>query len=857
MRALWWTASLLTSAVAAGQDGEAYSPPSYPSPWGEGKGDWADAYEKARDFVSKLTLAEKVNLTTGTGWMEGACVGETGSIPRLGFRGLCLQDGPLGVRFTGVNVAATWDRSLAHLRGQAMGKEFGAKGADIQLGPVAGPLGRTPEGGRNWEGFSPDPMLTGVLMAETIKGIQDAGVIACAKHYILNEQEHFRLVGEAKGYGYNISASASSNIDDKTLHELYLWPFADAVRAGVGSVMCSYNQVNNSYACANSYTLNNLLKGELDFQGFVMSDWGAHTSGVSSTLAGLDMSMPGDTAFDTGDSYWGTNLTISVVNGTVPSYRLDDMAIRIMAAFYKVGRDRHQVPVNFNSWTRDTYGPIHAVVGPEYGVGRVNERVDVRGNHAALIRGIGAASTVLLKNAAGVLPLTGLENFTAIFGSDARADPLGANGCGDHGCDNGTLASGWGSGTSSFPYLVTPEEAIKEEILSKGAGIVDSVTDDWAYDKIQALASQADVSLVFVNSDSGENFISVDGNEGDRNNLTLWKDGDELIRNVAAENNNTIVVIHSGGPVLVGDWYENPNVTAILWAGMPGQETGNSIADILYGRVNPGGKTPFTWGKSRTDYSTDVLYTPNNGIHAPQIDFTEGIFIDYRGFDKVNITPVYEFGFGLSYTTFEYSDLHVESVHADPYKPTTGFTSPAPATAGNYSKNWSDYLFPTGILRIPLFLYPWLNTTDPARASADPDYGMAADKYLPPNATSGAAQPLHPAGGAPGGNPGLYDEVAIVTANITNTGSVSGDEVPQLYVSLGGPDDPKVVLRGFDRISFYPQETKQFKVALTRRDVSNWDVVSQNWVVTNYTKTVYVGSSSRDLQLKAPLKLVL
>jgi beta-glucosidase len=106
-----------------------------------------------------------------------------------------------------------------------MGREFGAKGADIQLGPVSGPLGRTPEGGRNWEGFSPDPMLTGVFMAETIKGIQEAGVIACAKHYILNEQEHFRLAGEANGYGYNITASASSNIDDKTLHELYLWYF--------------------------------------------------------------------------------------------------------------------------------------------------------------------------------------------------------------------------------------------------------------------------------------------------------------------------------------------------------------------------------------------------------------------------------------------------------------------------------------------------------------------------------------------------------------------------------------------------------------------------------------------------------
>lgn len=612
-----------------------------------------------------------------------------------------------------------------------------------------------------------------------------------------------------------------------------------------------------------------------------MSDWGAHSAGVSSTLAGLDMSMPGDTSFDSGDSYWGTNLTISVVNGTVPEYRIDDMAIRIMAAYYKVGRDTHQIPVNFNSWTHDTYGPIYAYAGPEYGVGRINEHVDVRGgNHAALIRGIGAASTVLLKNS-GALPLTGIEKFTAIFGSDAGSDPVGINGCADHGCDNGTLATGWGSGTSNFPYIVTPEEAIKREILSQGVGLVDSITDDWAYDKIQMLASQAEVSLVFVNSDSGEEFIAVDGNEGDRNNLTLWRDGDALIHNVASRNNNTIVVIHSGGPVLVGDWYDNPNVTAILWAGMPGQESGNSITDVLYGRVNPGAKTPFTWGKQRTDYGTDVLYSPNNGVNAPQIDFTEGVFIDYRAFDKANITPIYEFGFGLSYTTFEYANLRVKPVqNASSYEPTTGYTDPAPVL-GNYSRTWSDYLFPEDIRRVPMFLYPWLNTTDPAESSGDPDYGLPADEYLPPNATSSAAQPLHPAGGAPGGNPYLYEEVAIVAAEITNTGTVPGYEVPQLvsslhtlclppwylmidinsnpfkkYLSLGGPNEPKVVLRGFDRINLNPEETKLFKVALTRRDISNWDVLSQNWVVTNYTKTVYVGSSSRNLPLKADLPLM-
>lgn len=216
------------------------SPPEYPSPWGRGAADWAESYAKARAFVSQLTLTEKVNLTTGVGWEGEQCVGNTGSIPRLAFKAMCLEDSPLGVRDTdfnsafssGVTVAATWDRKLLYRRGYDMGSEHRDKGVDIQLGPVVGPLGRSPEGGRNWEGFSPDPYLSGVAVEQTIKGMQDAGIMACTKHFILNEQEHFRQ-GAPPSY---LTAAISSNIDDRTMHELYLWPFADAVRAGTGQL---------------------------------------------------------------------------------------------------------------------------------------------------------------------------------------------------------------------------------------------------------------------------------------------------------------------------------------------------------------------------------------------------------------------------------------------------------------------------------------------------------------------------------------------------------------------------------------------------------------------------------------------
>jgi beta-glucosidase len=252
--------------------------------------------------------------------------------------------------------------------------------------------------------------------------------------------------------------------------------------------MCSYNQVNNSYACSNSYTLNKLLKSELDFQGFVMTDWGGHHSGVGDALAGLDMSMPGDIGFDSGTSFWGTNLTVAVLNGTVPEWRVDDMAVRIMSAYYKVGRDRYKVPINFDSWTLDTYGYEHWAANQGYGV--INEHVDVRGNHAQIIRQIGSASAVLLKNVDGALPLTGKEQLVGVFGEDAGSNPWGVNGCSDRGCDNGTLAMGWGSGTANFPYLVTPEQAIQSEVLSNG-GTFTAVTDNGAIDQMEAAASQA------------------------------------------------------------------------------------------------------------------------------------------------------------------------------------------------------------------------------------------------------------------------------------------------------------------------------------------------------------------------------
>jgi beta-glucosidase len=461
---------------------------------------------------------------------------------------------------------------------------------------------------------------------------------------------------------------------------------------------------------------------------------------------------------------------MTVANGSVPEWRIDDMAVRIMAAYYKVGQDQTDVPTNFDSWTLDTYGYLHFLVDEGYTL--VNQHVDVRhdpkiGSHAALAREVAAKSVVLLKNLNSTLPLKTPRQI-AIIGEDAGEARYGPNGCADRGCDDGTLAMGWGSGTANFPYLVTPLTGIQNRALLDGT-VVSSVTDNYAYSQINETVSTAEVAIVFVNADSGEEYITVDNNTGDRNNLTLWGNGDKLISIVAANNKNTVVVMHTVGPVLIEPWVDHPNITAILWAGLPGEQSGNSIADILYGNVNPGAKLPFTIGKNVGDWGVQLIYDSKD--QSPQINFTEGVFIDYRAFDKANIEPTYEFGYGLSYTTFSYSNLQVTKTQAGPYVPVSGNTEAAPVL-GNASTNLADYQFPPGFVKIERYIYPWINLTNV--------HGNQGSSNVPDGALDGSPQPLLPAGGSPGGNPQLYDVLYEISAVVTNNGSVAGEEVAQV-----------------------------------------------------------------------------
>ncbi|KAI1812161.1 glycoside hydrolase superfamily [Poronia punctata] len=840
------------------------SPPWYPTPKGGTAKSWAESYEKARKMVAKMTLPEKVNITTGTGWQMGPAVGNTGPAVNVGFPSLALQDGPLGIRFAdnstafpaGVTVGATWNRDLMYQWGNAHAVEARKKGVNAILGPCIGPLGRAPAGGRNWEGFGADPYLQGIAAAQSIKGMQDEGVMATIKHLVGNEQEHFRQPNE-----WGLANAISSNIDDRSMHELYLWPFADSVKAGVVSVMCSYNMINNSYACGNSKLLNGLLKDEMGFQGFVMSDWLAQRSGVSTALAGLDMTMPGDGLFWTdGKSLWGPELTKSVLNGSVPLDRINDMATRIVAAWYQMGQDDETKfdpkGPNFSSWTDDKMG-VEAPGSPsEQEERQVNHFVNVMGNHSSVARQIAAEGTVLLKND-GLLPISRKGELPgskakerdgplriAIFGEDAGPGQ-GANYCKDRACNQGTLASGWGSGAVEFPYLVTPEEALGKAWDSKHVNVTKHLSNGLSSDSEAEILKEAEVCIVFANSDSGEGFVSWSNVYGDRPDINLQKGGDDLIVQVAegchGGDGQVLVVIHTVGPVIVEKWIDLPNVKAVLLANLPGQESGNALADIILGDVNPSGKLPWTIGMVLDDYGQGglLMYTPNGLV--PQQDFDEGLYIDYRYFDKFEIDPRFEFGFGLSYTTFEFENVVVKEV-----KPKSALPAPRPddfAAPPKYDTTIPDakeVLFPESIRKLEKFIYPYLDSTD--------DIGSGSYPY--PDGYD-VEQPLSGAGGDEGGNPDLWETYVEVSVDIKNTGGRKGQVVPQLYLSYpesSTVDFPVRVLRGFDKLSLDEGEETTVTFNLTRRDLSYWDVVVQNWVMVEEGKyTFAVGQSSRDL----------
>ncbi|KAF2687644.1 glycoside hydrolase family 3 protein [Lentithecium fluviatile CBS 122367] len=748
-------------------------------------GNWADAYSKAKAFVSQLTNAQKVSIITAgdftTNSSSASNISWTAYTSKDAFAGMNNQFFVSG--FTETNaVAMTWDPEFVHEMGKASGDEFYGMGYTLIAGPEGGPLGRTPWGGRSAEAFSPDPYLTGILLGRAINGMQSAGVIAGGRHFLLNEQETNRTNG-----GY------SANADDKTIHELYLWPFADAVREGMAAVMCAMNKSNDTLSCENDRLLNQLLKGELGFPGFVYPDVGGQQNAFLAANGGSDYGS---------SSLWSdTTIEAGIANGSLTQARLDDMAIRNVIPFYYVNLGNGELPTQAET----------------------TEYRDVRGNHSALIRKIGGASLALLKNSnssgAG-LPLNKPRTIS-LFGTHAGPAIAGPNmAFSVQGTDGptyqGHLASGSGSAQLSLSYLITPYQSLMNRAIEDGSMIWWLMNDTYSSASSGGMAggmavgsapsgtnttgsgnstdggmgggattgggipagvgqsgtsvspsytnyaSNSEVCLVFLNSFSGEG--------ADRTELSN-ADQDTMVLNVASNCNNTIAVVNTVGPRLMESWIDNENVTAVLYGGLLGQESGNAIADVLYGDVNPSGRLISTIAKNESDYPVSICYDAD-------CDFTEGVYIDYRHFAKYNITPRYPFGYGLSYTTFEYGEVAV----------------------GSKDETVLKSAYPTGT----------------------PTLGGKSDLFAP---------------------------LLTITTTLTNTGSVSGAEVAQLYVSYpAAANQPAKQLRGFQKVTLEAGEEKMVEFQVRRKDVSYWDVVAQDWAVTEGEYGFFVGANVEDMR---------
>ncbi|KAK8143401.1 hypothetical protein G3M48_007295 [Beauveria asiatica] len=650
---------------ARGDDVYQHSPEVLPSPQISGQDEWADAFAKAKTMVGQMTLEEKVSLTGGVDLRSG-CSGSVAGIPRLGFPGMCLNDAGNGVRASdnvsgfvsgiGVGARRSWNKGLARKRGVALGGENRRKGVNIMLGPVVGPAWTVVKGGRNWEASSADPYLSGVLAAETVRGVQSQNVMTSVKHYIGNEQElHRAPEGSVQ--------AISSNICDKTMHELYLWPFVDLVKAGAANVMCSYNRLNLTYGCGNSKTLNGLLKTELGFQGFVVSDWGAQHA-FSDAPNGLDMGMPNS------DPFWGAHLVNAVKNGTLAESRVNDMAMRIIASWYQLKQDDPSFPAPGIGMPGNLTAPHPVIEGrdpadmPVLLQGAIESHVLVKNDHNTLpLQSPKVVS--LFGYSANTPPQWTAEQETngtwrfglaPVLGFDPATSPIGPR---------GTLFGAGGSGAITPQTHVSPQDAFAARAARDGF----TLRQDLQSARPAFVDPASDVCVVFGNAWARE------GN--DRPQLEdEYTDG--LVRAVADRCARTVVVLHNAGPRLVGGFAHHPNVTAVLFAHLPGQQAGDAVVALLWGDANPSGKLPYTVAEKAADYGPFLdPQRASSSSSSPQTYMRQGIYTDYKYFERAHIQPRYEFGFGLSYTHFDYTDI-VLTAH------------------GNKPATWPPAEYPTG-----------------------------------------------------------------------------------------------------------------------------------------------------------------
>jgi beta-glucosidase len=780
-------------------------------PWATSQ---APIAQRVAQLMGSMTIAQEDFLVEGHGttnegpnpspnpyvfWMPGI---SSLCIPKLG-----EEDGPAGVADgltgvtqlpAGVELAASWDPSLAKAYGQVVGSEEAGKGADVNLGPTVN-IDRDPRWGRSFETFTEDPFLNSSMTTNEINGVQSTGEMSQVKHYAAYNQETNRNTPQD-----NVIVS------DRVLHEIYLPAFESAVtQAKSASVMCSYSTINGVDACQNPFLETETLRNLWNFQGFVTSDYGALQS-TSGAAAGTDQEQPFDT-------YFGVPLETGVTSGVIPQSVLNTMVQRILTEMFRFNLVNNPRPVTTSA-------------------------VVTNSAHQTVANNVANGGTVLLRNQGGTLPLSPTNSGTvAVIGPSASASPTYGGGGSAYVVPSGTvsplqgLQSAAGSGTTisytqglptdtqlpaipaadlspAYPAggtgfggsyngtLTAPETGTyilaitnqcgcytPETLSLNGSAVISNPgtppvstysvavnlvagqqyklaisgggeSSNLSWGTPSALAPDLSAAAQAAKSAKTAVVVVSDDTESeatDRPSLNLPSAQDELISTVAAANPNTVVVVDAGAPVAM-PWLNQ--VSSVVDAWYPGQTSGTSLAQILFGKVDPSGHLPVTFPASLTQVpASSTAQFP--GISG-QVLYSEGLDVGYRWYDAKNLTPMFPFGYGLSYTKFTFSRLQIQPTDRN----------------------------------------------------------------------------------------GVGD--VNVSATITNVGHTTGADVAQLY--MGDPasaQEPPRQLAGFQKISLKPGQSAKIKFKITPRDTWWWDSNANGWTQSPGTYNVYVGDSSASADL--------
>ena len=616
---------LAMGMTACGGSGSSSTPAPMPTPTPTPIPTSGTSDERADAALALMTQEEKLELVQGgvtTNLTYGYTVplGAAGWEPAIqspAIPELYLADGSVGVGNgvgpatalpSSIASAASWDLAEAAKYGTIIGSELSDYGINVNLGGNVNLIGREPRDGRTFETKGEDPILAGKITAAHLKAIQAEHVIAGIKHFAFNDQESGRN-------------TANAVIDERSARESDLLAFEIGVKdSNVQSVMCSYNLTNSQYDCENSHLLNDVLKTGWSFPGFVMSDWWGTHSTATAAINGLDQEQPNQQYFST--------LGQAITSGTVPQSRLDNMAHRILRAMFEVG-------------IFDNPQKIQAI--PAAADAAVAQEIEEQG-------------AVLLKNANGQLPLsTASQQTIAIIGSHADSYVLSGGGSAQVQPIGGGM-----TGPQPCPpcwATVTWDPSSPMNAIHAIAPNVHLIFDDGSYPAAAATnATAAQVAIVFVSQWASEGMDETSLSLTDLTSATPV-DQNALVEAVAAANPNTIVVVESGGPILM-PWLSQ--VSAVLEAWYPGQSGGPAIADLLFGVANPSGKLPVTFPASEAQLPRPVIPQPPDDVTPFNVDYTiEGYNVGYKWYDVNGLTPLFPFGYGLSYTTFSITNAAI------------------------------------------------------------------------------------------------------------------------------------------------------------------------------------------------------